>query len=128
MQLGIFAKTFVRSSFTKVFDAVKSHGLDCLQFNFSCAGLPTLPQTIEPALTRSIRCELDGRSLFMAAVSGTCNLIHPDPIQRDESVRRLRVMLGSCRDLGTSLVALCTGTRDPSDMWRAHPQNASPEA
>ena len=26
------------------------------------------------------------------------------------------------------MVTLCTGTRDPDDMWRAHPDNATPGA
>ena len=26
------------------------------------------------------------------------------------------------------MVTLCTGTRDPDDMWRAHPGNAAPDA
>jgi len=64
----------------------------------------------------------------MAAISGTCNLIHPDAAQRDESISRLQILIEICRELGTSVVTLCTGTRDPSDIWRAHPQNDSLEA
>ena len=30
--------------------------------------------------------------------------------------------------MGTRLVTLCTGTRDPADPWRAHPDNGTPEA
>src|SRR2546427_11726842 len=112
MHLGIFARTFVRSSLEETFDAVKSYGLNCLQFNFTCAGLPVLPEAIEPALARRIRTELEERSLFMAAVSGTCNLIHPDPALRAQSLRRLQTMIGACRELGTSGVTLCTGTRE----------------
>jgi len=41
MQLGIFARTFVRPSLEETLDAVKSYGLDFLQFNFSCDGQPT---------------------------------------------------------------------------------------
>jgi sugar phosphate isomerase/epimerase len=37
-------------------------------------------------------------------------------------------MLIAARDMGVSLVTLCTGSRDPADMWRAHPDNASPQA
>jgi len=128
MQLGIFAKTFVRSRFEDTLDAVKSYGLDCLQFNFSCAGLPTLPEFIDRSLALRIRAELEDRSLFMAAISGTCNLIHPDLAQRAQCLGRLQTMIAACRELGTSVVTLCTGTRDPADMWRAHPDNSSPEA
>src|ERR1041384_5761189 len=128
MQLGIFAKTFVRPSLEETLDAAKANGLNCVQFNFACAGLPTLPETIEPALVRRIRSELERRSLFMAAVSGTCNLIHPDPVQRAQGLRRLQTLIRACQGLGTSVVTLCTGTRDPADMWRAHPDNNSSAA
>jgi sugar phosphate isomerase/epimerase len=30
--------------------------------------------------------------------------------------------------MGTSVITLCTGTRDPDDMWKRHPDNDSQEA
>jgi sugar phosphate isomerase/epimerase len=30
--------------------------------------------------------------------------------------------------MGTSVITLCTGTRDPQNMWRWHPENTSPQA
>src|SRR6266487_4160019 len=125
MQLGIFARTFVRPSFEETFDAVKAYGLDCLQFNFSCAGQPTLPESIDPALALRIRTELEKRSLVMVAVSGTCNLIHPDQGQRAQYLGRLQTMTAVCRTFGTSVVTLCSGTRDATDMWRSHRENHS---
>lgn len=55
-------------------------------------------------------------------------MIHPDPKVRWDGLRRLGVLAGACERLGTSTVTLCTGTRDPEDMWRRHPDNATPEA
>jgi sugar phosphate isomerase/epimerase len=37
-------------------------------------------------------------------------------------------LLSAARAMGTSLVTLCTGTRDPEDQWRHHPDNDTPEA
>ena len=31
-------------------------------------------------------------------------------------------------DLSAEVVTLCTGTRDPQNMWRAHPGNTTPQA
>jgi sugar phosphate isomerase/epimerase len=128
MQMGIFARTFPRPGLEGTFDAVKSHGLDCLQFNFACLGLPTLPEMIKPELAQGIHAELRARSLSMAAVSGTCNLIHPDSAHRAECLRRLQTMIGVSKQIGANVVTLCTGTRDRKDMWQAHPDNGSPEA
>jgi sugar phosphate isomerase/epimerase len=64
----------------------------------------------------------------MVGVSGTYNMIHPDPAQRAEGLRRFEVLAAACHSLGTSLITLCTGSRDPDNQWRFHPDNASPAA
>ena len=128
MRLGIFAKTFSRPSPEGVFDAVVGHGLRETQFNMSVAGLPSMPDEIDPALADRVRQAAAERNIALVAVSGTFNMIHPDPEVRRDGLRRLGVLAGACERLGTSTVTLCTGTRDPDDMWRRHPDNATPEA
>jgi sugar phosphate isomerase/epimerase len=128
MQLGIFAKTFVRPTLVQTLDAILDHGLQVTQFNLACAGLPSLPAELDPALVSRIRWDFAVRNLTMAAVSGTYNMIHPDRSQRQEGLRRLAVLAGASRALGTPVITLCTGTRDPDNMWRGHPDNASPAA
>ena len=128
MRLGIFAKIFVRPTLAETLDAVVAHGLDCVQFNFACAGLPSLPEKISPALAAEIGRAMSLRQLNMAAVSGTFNMIDPDRARRQEGLRRLSEIAASCAAIGSPLVTLCTGTRDAQDMWRHHPENESPEA
>src|SRR5205814_2073713 len=53
---------------------------------------------------------------------------HPDPRQRRDGLRRLPFLAAACRELKVPVITLCTGTRDEQDMWRHHPENASPEA
>jgi sugar phosphate isomerase/epimerase len=125
VQLGIFAKTFARPTVEEVFDAVAGHGLRCVQFNFACAGLPSLPDQVEAALLDRVRKAAAERRIALAAVSATFNMIHPDPKQRRAGRRQLDVIAGTCSRLDTRLVTLCTGTRDPEDMWRRHPDNDS---
>src|SRR5262249_50807603 len=74
------------------------------------------------------RQALAERDIHMAAVSGTFNMIHPDSQERQDGLSRLRVLALACRAMGTSIITLCTGTRDPHDMWRRHPDNDSPDA
>ncbi len=128
MRLGIFAKTFVRPTLEETLDAVKAHGLDCVQFNMSCAGLPTLPERIDAELCDRIRMALADRHITMAAVSGTFNMIHPDRQERRDGMRRLQVLAQACPRMGTRIITLCTGTRDPDNMWRWHPDNDTPAA
>ena len=55
-------------------------------------------------------------------------MIHPDPGQRQAGLRRLRVLASACKPMGISVITLCTGTRDPENMWRWHPENTSLQA
>jgi sugar phosphate isomerase/epimerase len=128
VQLGIFAKTFARSSPEGVFDALARHDLRETQFNMSVAGLPSMPAEIAPALADRVSEAAAERNIALVAISGTFNMIHPDADVRRDGLRRLGVLAGACERLGTSTVTLCTGTRDPEDMWRRHPDNARQEA
>ena len=128
MRLGIFARTFSRPTVEGVFDAVREHQLDCVQFNMACAGLPTLPDDIAPSLAIRIHEASMSRGTEIAAVSGTYNMAHPDPEARQAGLRRLRTLASACHGMGTSVITLCTGTRDPENMWRWHPENVSSQA
>ena len=128
MKIGIFAKTFPRPSLEETLDAVRAHGLDRVQFNLACAGLPSLPDQLDDDIVEKIRREMDKRSLQMAAISGTFNMCHPEAHEREVGLRRLRVLASACERLGTRVITLCTGTRDRQDMWRRHPDNDTPQA
>jgi len=128
MQIGIFARTFSRPTLGELLGAIAKSGVECVQFNFSCIGLPTLPEEIDPGLAEEIRREFARHKLRLAAVSGTFNMIHPDLHVRHDGLRRLKELVGISAKLGAPVITLCTGTRDPENMWRRHPQNELPDA
>ena len=128
MRLGIFAKTFARPSVEETFDAVRAHGLDATQFNLSVTGLASMPDRIPGELADRVHTAARARELDIAAVSGTFNMAHPDPQARATGLRRLDVLAAACGRLGTKVITLCTGTRDPKDMWRRHADNTTAEA
>ncbi len=128
MHIGIFAKTFVRPTLEETLDAVVMHGIRSVQFNMACAQLPSLPPHIDDSVSDSICRALRKRKIVMAAVSGTFNLIHPDHHSRERGLQHLRVLARACKRLGTSIVTLSSGTRDPDNMWRRHPDNDTPGA
>jgi sugar phosphate isomerase/epimerase len=123
MQLGIFAKTFPRPTLEETLDAVADRGLTELQFNMSCAGLTTLPERIDEDFCVWIARSIKQRGMTMAAISGTFNLCDPDTSRLQDNLNRLDVLAAACRWLDTRIVTLCTGTLDPEDMWRWHPEN-----
>ena len=128
MRLGIFAKSFSRPSVEEAFDAALAHRLNCLHFNFASAGLSSLPEQIDPELAERIGNAALKRGIEIVGVSATFNMIDPDVKKREQGFKALGAIAGACRAIGTNFVSLCTGTRDPDDMWRAHPENNSKEA
>jgi sugar phosphate isomerase/epimerase len=128
MRIGIFAKTFPGSDPATVLAAARAAGYASVQYNLACSGLPSLPDAIPDAATAAIRAAATGTGMAIAALSGTCNMIHPDPARRAADLARLSRVIAAAPAIGAPMVTLCTGTRNPDDMWAAHPGNAAPEA
>jgi sugar phosphate isomerase/epimerase len=128
MRIGVFAKTFPGSEPAGVLAQAATAGFEGVQYNMACSGLAAMPDEISDAVTRAVAeaAVKTGQQIF--AVSGTYNMIHPNPAVRRAGERRLEVIAAACRKIGTSLVTLCTGTRDAEDQWRHHPDNGSAEA
>jgi sugar phosphate isomerase/epimerase len=128
MQIGIMDGTIVRPTLEGMLDAVAGYGIHHMQFNLGRAGLPPLLEQTDTRLWDRIRTAFDARNMKIAALGGQYNMIHPDLQVRLEGLQRLRILASACDRLGTSVITLCTGTRDPTSMWRRHPDNDTPEA
>lgn len=123
IELGIFAKPFQRPTVGAVFDAVREHGIGVAHFNMACAGSSSMPDAIPETFAAAIGAAAEERSLTLAGVSGTFNMIHPDESVREKGLERLEVLASACGAMTTPVITLCTGTRDPDDKWRRHPDN-----
>lgn len=128
MEIGIFARTFERSSLDEVLASVAEHGIASVHFNMACTGLAPLPGKIDEAICRSVREAFRRHDLKMAGVSGTFNAVHPDRDRRREMTRRCRLLIEHAPGMGTNLVTLCTGSRDAANKWRWHDDNATDRA
>lgn len=128
MELGIFSKTFQRSSLNEVLETVKEHGYRCVQFNMSSAGLPSMPDSMPENLLIEIHRSMSEHSLKMAALSGTFNMTHPDKKQVGLGLERLKLLINHATEIGTNMITLCTGSFDTENMWRFHPENNSKTA
>jgi len=125
MHPGIFAKTFDRPSLAGVLDAVVENGFSHLQFNMACAGLASMPEHIPFEVTTQVANEMSIRNLTMDALSGTFNMIHPEKPIVEKGLKSLEALISNAKQLGTSVITLCTGSCDAEDMWRFHPGNNS---
>ena len=121
----LLATTFTMGTLEARLDAAKACGLACVQMSMACANLPEMPDQIPAELPGRIRREASARGIAIASVTGTFNMCHPDAERRRTGLRRLRVLAEVSREMGTSFIHVCTGTRDPNSMWRYHPDNGS---
>ncbi|GCA52727.1 MULTISPECIES: sugar phosphate isomerase/epimerase [Sinorhizobium] len=128
MKLGIFAKTFEGTQPGAVLDAVAAAGFAAAQYNMACSGLASMPEGIDERQACAVADAAKKAGIEIAAVSGTYNMIHPDQAMREAGHRRLAVLAERSHAMSTRLITLCTGTRDPLDQWREHPENDTPEA
>ena len=126
MRLGVFAKTFAGADPRGVLDAVAAAGFSAAQYNMACSGLASMPDAVPVGAVDFVHAAAAASGVAIVAVSATFNMIHPDLNVRADGLRRLEALASA--GLPGGLLTLCTGTRDPSDMWRAHPDNASPGA
>ena len=128
--LGIFARTFPRSSAGEVATAVSAAGYGLVQLNLSAVGLPTLPAPAEHGQLDfgPVRQAFDERGIGIWGLSASYNMIHPDPAVRAAQTEAAVALIGRAPELGATAVTLCTGSRDPDNMWRRHPGNDEPAA
>jgi sugar phosphate isomerase/epimerase len=128
MQLGIFAKTFEGKTPAAVLAAVRRSGYEAVQYNMACSGLSSLPAEIDHETAKAVRSASEATGVSIAAVSATYNMVHPDAEERERGRRSFQAIAAAAHTMGTRLLTLCTGSCDPHDQWKAHPDNDTGEA
>ena len=128
MKLGIFAKTFSRPTIQELFQSIAGYRINFVQFNLSCAGLEPLPKNVPSELAQRIADSANLAKVELSAISGTFNMAHPDPVDRRGNLIKFEVLCEVAARLHIPVITLCTGTRDPVNMWKWHPENDSKEA
>jgi sugar phosphate isomerase/epimerase len=126
--LGLLSPEFPSVSLGANLDAIAATGAVSVQFDLASAVARTFPTKLSQDIVEAIRAGFAKRRLTMAALSGTYNMIDPDPQARALGAEGLSRVIGLAPSLGTHLVTLCTGSRDPGSMWQKHPGNDTPEA
>lgn len=128
MELGIITRHLPRPNVEAVAEAVAGYGLSAVQLNLDSAGLEEFPERFDPAKAQRIRAAFAAHDVAIAAVHGTFNMIDPVAERKRLHIARFPVLLEWCRALECEIVTGCTGTRNPTSMWRHHPANSQPDA
>jgi sugar phosphate isomerase/epimerase len=120
--------TVVRPTREATLDALLEHGIRHMQLNLGQVDLPDVSERLDIGRCDRIREAFEARNMTVAAISGHFNMIHPNVRVRNAGLQGLRLLASACERLGTSVITLCTGTRDTTSIWRRHADNDAPEA
>ncbi|MCB0836207.1 MAG: sugar phosphate isomerase/epimerase [Bacteroidetes bacterium] len=126
-ELGIFAKTF-SGDLGEVFQKAVNHELFHFQFNMSVAGLGELPQEIPARILDDIMAFKKITGVELSAMSATYNMIDPDREKKNHGFNAFIEISKACRKLDIDLITVCTGSKNPVDKWKWHPDNDSKQA
>jgi sugar phosphate isomerase/epimerase len=128
MKLGVFASTFAGSTPLEVLSAAQQAGYEAVQYTMTCSGLAALPLAISDEAAEAVYAASIETGVAIAALSATYNMIDPNLSKREEGRRSFAVIAASARRMGANLLTVCTGSRDPHNQWRYHPDNSGDEA
>ena len=128
MELGIFSRTYQLDGIDRILAQAAQDGFQTVQFNFSSAGLPSLPKEWPETAIKGVMASADRSGLSICALSGTYNMAHPDAARRGSDRIGFTNVVRAAQLMRVPLVTLCTGSRDADNMWAPHPDNGSPEA
>ena len=128
MYTAIFSRTYAMKNVAEAICAAAMDGYAGIQANLSSAGLASLPDTAPPGVAAQFAQAARAQGIRLAALSGTYNMAHPDAKVREASRVGFQNVVSAAREMGAPIVSLCTGSRDPHDMWKFHPENGSDEA
>ncbi len=127
-RLGIFARTFPRDTPQGVAAEVQQAGFAMAHWNFAALGRPTLADGVDEETFAGVRAGFEAVGVAIPSVSVTYNVVHPDKERRKRDTAAAVELIGRIASLGADVATLCSGTRDPENMWRSHPDNARPDA
>lgn len=128
MQLGICTTDFPVQSPESLMNKIKNYGLSQVQFSFASIGEDELPATLSKNLIRRIHQAINDNNLELVAINGTFNMIHPDLSERHRGIVRFPLLAKVACLLDCRIITLCTGTNDPDNMWRFHPENETEQS
>lgn len=126
--LGVMVREVKRPSLEESLERIRMMGFECVQFKLSTLGLPTLPEKLPHGKAGEIGATLWAFGLNLAAISGTFNTAHPNKEEREAGITGMRTLCEAAEEMGTNIITISTGTRNPEHLWRSHPDNESPEA
>lgn len=126
--IGAFSRIWAGLELPQLPAVMHAAGITTTQWNFRTLGRPPIDPTVTHDDCAAIRETLRAGLVGVWGLSCTYNIADPDPAKREDLTAQALKQITYAPQLGAAVVTLCSGTRDPENMWRAHPDNGTPEA
>jgi len=126
--IGVPSQLFAGSR-GRVAEAYRRLGLTCVRLTPSFPGFRFHdPAHFTPERCRAVAQPFLAAGLSVACVSGSVNLMDPDPSRRQRGIQRLHAVLRHARDFATPFVVTETGSLSPDSPCEPYAPNGSPAA
>ncbi|MBR6323073.1 MAG: sugar phosphate isomerase/epimerase [Lachnospiraceae bacterium] len=128
MKLGFYSPEISGQNVQEVFEKARAYGFTEVQYNFLTSHGEEMPAVFYPEELEEVAKAAAECGIRITAVNGTFNMVDNDRERLEEYVRRFRLICEAAAFLGAPVVTLCTGSKNPTGMWRYSPESASDEA
>jgi sugar phosphate isomerase/epimerase len=127
LQIGLRAHDYGKKAADELAETLAAFSPASIQLALAKAfpDSPTIPGGLTPGYARRIRDIFARRNIAIAVLGCYINPVHPDPDQRENSLRRFEEHLRFARDFGCSMVGTETGSCNPDCSF--HPDTEKPE-
>ncbi len=122
------AHTLFAKMYDAGFGAVQLAFSSVMESHFVPTGSIEIPDVIPEDAITAIKNAAEIYGIPVIAVNGTFNMAHPDASVRAEGIRRFPAFCRAAKVLGASFVTLCSGTRNPDNLWSPHPDTCADDA
>lgn len=126
-EIGIYTRVF-SADLGEILSRIKGLGLTHFHLSPASAGLQAFPVEIDENKLIQLESEIGESDLKMCGMSATFNMIHPNKKIVEKGNETFRVLAHISAVLGNPMLSLCTGSKDPENKWRYHPENDSPKS
>lgn len=128
--IGVFARCYPTGAPAEIAGRAAADGFSWVQLNLSALGHRTIPDEAELGGLdlRLVGEEFRDAGVQVWGLSASYNMAHPDQDEAAGLTADAARLIRRAAELEVASVTLCTGSRDPDDMWRRHPDNSTPSA
>ena len=124
-------KNAPRLTADELFALIRQYGYTCTQFAFSSVaeseyipdGCIEIPESIAPSVICAVERASAKHNLPVMVFNGTFNMAHPVEEIRRTGLKRLETLACAADELGVKLISLCSGTRNPDNLWSYSAEN-----